>query len=178
MRNPRTEPVEGDTWMDTRSNRVYRVTDLNPTTIQYEGEPNRRIVVDFLGGRFLGGRGLVGDLDGRTDAPTRYYDPVGGRETIDHIRDVFRETYGEEGDRMFAAGCLFQVLRYEARIGKKEGQTPERDLEAARWYQQMLHHVEDGITPDPRTVRGDSFVPYRYRPTRGLIHTRARPAGR
>lgn len=161
-RDPKINPEIMDVWR--HGDRTYKVVDLDPLTIRYEDEPQVLRVVARLGGTFVAGDGVVGDLDGRKEAPYRYVGAK-GRETIDYIRDSFREIYGEaEGDRMFAAGCLFQVFRYSDRVGKKEGQTAERDREAARWYTRMHQHVL-GLGPDPREVRGDAYMPYVYHPT-------------
>lgn len=85
-----------------------------------------------------------------TDAiPTRY--DTGGRETLDRMRDLL-------GDHGFAAGCLFNVIKYLDRAGKKGDAA--RDEAKALFYLQAAAHVLLGL-PDPRVSR-PRHTPYEH----------------
>lgn len=81
-------------------------------------------------------------------APKRYTRL--GRETIDRIRDQL-------GDAGFRAYCEGTLMRYLDRAGAKGDY--DGDMEKARWYQQMVDHL-DGRAEDPRSGRL-GFEPYR-----------------
>lgn len=90
----------------------------------------------------------VGSTDnGFRSAPARYTKQE--RETIDRIRDAMT-------DAGFVAFCLGTAMRYEDRAGAKGD--AEGDAEKARWYRQMIAHV-NGDGPDPRAGR-PGFQPY------------------
>jgi hypothetical protein len=92
----------------------------------------------------------MSDATGFTSAPERY--TAHGRETIDRIRD-------ELGDAGFRAFCIGNAMKYEDRAGRKGD--PEGDAEKARWYRQMVAHI-DGKAEDPRSRR-EGFAPYTWR---------------
>lgn len=92
---------------------------------------------------------LRGDDDGTSAIPTRY--DTGTRETLDRIRDLL-------GDRGFAAGCLFNVVKYLDRAGKKGDAA--LDQSKALFYLQAAAHVLLRA-PDPRAGR-PTFRSYRY----------------
>ena len=84
-----------------------------------------------------------------------------GEETIDKIRRTLlgrlNSVVGSEIDPeleelLFAAGCMFAVLKYEDRAGHKPTATAEVDLGKAQWYEQMARHILQG-EDDPRTYR-------------------------
>ena len=91
---------------------------------------------------------LTGDDVGLSSVPARY--DTGDRETLDRIRDLL-------GDRGFAAGCLFNVVKYLDRAGKKG--PADRDEAKALFYLQAAAHVLIDGYPDPRSVR-PRFLPY------------------
>lgn len=92
-------------------------------------------------------RVLQGDDDGARARPERY--DAGGRETLDRIRDLL-------GDHGFVAGCLFNVVKYLDRAGKKGDAA--LDEAKALFYLQAVAHVVKGC-PDPRDHR-PTFAPY------------------
>lgn len=104
-------------------------------------------------------------------APTRYM--AKGRETVDRMRDAAHAladslydgvpgARAEDADQlarmMFIYACETHALKYEDRLGRKDGVDPARDQDCARWWRTMAAHVW-GDGPDPRAGRPD-FVPY------------------
>lgn len=94
------------------------------------------------------------DPTGLDQRPIRY--DVEGRETLDRIRDVL----GEHG---YIAGCLFNVLKYLDRRGKK-GDAAEDEAKALFYLQAALNAVRPDKAPDPRHHRA-TFEPYKRRET-------------
>lgn len=90
---------------------------------------------------------LRGDDAGTTAMPARY--DTGDRETLDRIRDLL-------GDGLYVGGCLFNVIKYLDRRGKKGD--PAQDEAKALFYLQAAAHVLLGF-PDPR-CRRPTFQPY------------------
>ena len=107
---------------------------------------------------------LRGDDTGTETMPARY--DMDGRETLDRIRDIL-------GDGLYVGGCLFNVLKYLDRRGKK-GPADLDDSKALFYLQSvanvLLHHQ------DPRHRR-PGFQPYQkhtpHWPT-GLLDLAAR----
>lgn len=93
---------------------------------------------------------------GFATAPARY--TAHGRETIDRMRDLARESFADrnEADGAFAFFCRATALKYDDRAGLKG--PADTDREKAAWYRQMADHV-DGLGDDPRQGRA-GFVPY------------------
>lgn len=93
---------------------------------------------------------------GHERAPERYM--ATGRETIDRMRDLAREIFGDPdlADMAFAFHCLATALKYADRAGLKGD--ADVDRAKADWYSQMVDHVLDG-TDDPRSGRPD-FEPW------------------
>ena len=92
--------------------------------------------------------------DAGTDAIPARYD-TGERETLDRIRDLL-------GDGLYVGGCLFNVLKYLDRAGKKGPASLDEDK--ALFYLQSAANVLLDF-PDPRHKRR-GFVPYSPKPTR------------
>lgn len=92
--------------------------------------------------------------DAGTDAIPARYD-TGERETLDRIRDLL-------GDGLYVGGCLFNVLKYLDRAGKKGPAVLDEDK--ALFYLQSAANVLLGY-PDPRHKR-PGFVPYDRQSTR------------
>lgn len=91
---------------------------------------------------------LCADDVGTTTLPDRY--DTGDRETLDRIRDLI-------GDDLYVGGCLFNVVKYLDRRGKKG--PADRDDDKAVFYLQAAGHVLLGCL-DPRHRR-PGFQPYR-----------------
>lgn len=92
----------------------------------------------------------MSDPTGYTAAPSHYAASAGGMEVIDTI-------WQELGTEGFIAFCRGNVLKYEARAGKKggEGQRVE-DLKKAQWYREMALHAAQPLTAiDPRERRNN-----------------------
>jgi len=107
---------------------------------------------------------LRGDDSGTETMPARY--DMDGRETLDRIRDVL-------GDGLYVGGCLFNVLKYLDRRGKKG--PADLDESKALFYLQSAANVLLGY-PDPRHRR-PGFQPYQQRAPRwptGLLDLSAR----
>lgn len=102
--------------------------------------------------------------DAGTDAIPARYD-TGERETLDRIRDLL-------GDGLYVGGCLFNVLKYLDRSGKKGPASLDEDK--ALFYLQSAASVLFGFPdarnkrpsmfPDPRHKR-PGFVPYSQKST-------------
>lgn len=95
--------------------------------------------------------------NGFATAPERYTRQE--RETVDRMRDLFRQKAGmmpAVGDAWFAVFCEANALKYKDRNGAKGD--PEGDIEKACWWRMMAAHVR-GEGPDPRHQR-EGFVPY------------------
>ena len=90
---------------------------------------------------------LRGDDTGTEAMPARY--DMDGRETLDRIRDIL-------GDGLYVGGCLFNVLKYLDRRGKKG--PADLDESKALFYLQSAANVLLGY-PDPR-FRRSGFQPY------------------
>lgn len=107
---------------------------------------------------------LRGDDSGTASMPARY--DMDGRETLDRIRDTL-------GDGLYVGGCLFNVIKYLDRRGKKG--PADLDESKALFYLQSAANVLLGH-PDPRHRR-PAFEPYQQRapkwPT-GLLDLAAR----
>lgn len=93
---------------------------------------------------------LVGDDVGTTQIPARY--DTGDRETWDRIRDLL------PGRVAFASGCLFNVVKYLDRAGKKG--PADQDETKALFNLQGAAHVLVGL-PDPRHRR-PTFRPWTW----------------
>lgn len=93
---------------------------------------------------------LAGDREdlGTTQIPARY--DTGDRETWDRIRDLL------PGRVAFASGCLFNVVKYLDRAGKKG--PADQDETKALFNLQGAAHVLVGL-PDPRHRR-PTFRPW------------------
>lgn len=89
------------------------------------------------------------DEIGRVGVPAHY---AGEREAIDVIRD-------ELGDVGFIAYCTGAAMKYRRRAGSKPGESAEKDIAKASWYEQMVEHVR-GVAEDPRATR-PGFEPYK-----------------
>lgn len=96
---------------------------------------------------------LRGDDTGTDTIPARY--DTGERETLDRIRDLL-------GDGLYVGGCLFNVLKYLDRAGKKGPAGLDEDK--ALFYLQSAANVLLDF-PDPRHKR-HGFVPYDRQSTR------------
>ena len=165
MRNPRIEPCVGDVWRFQGANQSVVSVEGRWVGLQVEGVADQYTLYEGVPAEaiFLGGDGVVGDNDGREQAPLRY--SVGrDRETIDRIRDALYWTWPDDREVAFQGFCFGQFLRYTDRAGLKEGQPTERDAASAQWYMAMLRHVR-GDGPDPRESRGADFVPYARAPS-------------
>ncbi len=90
---------------------------------------------------------LRGDDVGRDELPARY--DMDGRETLDRMRDLL-------GPNGYAAGCMFNVIKYLDRRGKKGDAA--LDDEKALFYLQAAGEALFGL-PDPRAHR-PTFTPY------------------
>jgi len=94
-------------------------------------------------------------------APLRYMKH--GRETVDRMRDLCRETARMAGqgavfgDSIFATLCSCQALKYSDRLGLKEG--GDGDVKKMLWWTSMAQHIA-GDGEDPRAGRA-GFVSYR-----------------
>lgn len=101
---------------------------------------------------------------GHDRAPDRYSGQ--GRETIDRMRDLAHEMFGEPGlaDDVFAFHCIATALKYADRYGKKDA--TEIEEKKLAWYLAMAEHVLDG-TPDPRSERS-GFTPWQRELIPGL----------
>lgn len=77
-------------------------------------------------------------------------------ETIDRIRLSMAHGW-------FVGFCLGNAMKYEARAGKKPGESAEADEGKAAWYRQMARHVQ-GEVSDPREPRwakpGEAVPPW------------------